>query len=52
MKQLCFCPNKKTDEHVRIKIDLDELDEISAETKITYEKIKASHSEVLFLLFK
>ena len=28
------------DEHVRIKIDLDELDETSAETKATYEKIK------------
>lgn len=32
---------QKPDEHVRIKIDLDELDETSAETKATYEKIKA-----------
>ncbi|MCR5404690.1 MAG: 23S rRNA (uracil(1939)-C(5))-methyltransferase RlmD [Butyrivibrio sp.] len=31
---------QKPDEHVRIKIDLDELDETSAETKATYEKIK------------
>ena len=32
---------QEPDEHVRIKIDLDELDETSAETKATYEKIKA-----------
>ena len=32
---------QKTDENIRIKIDLDELDETSAETKATYEKIKA-----------
>jgi 23S rRNA (uracil1939-C5)-methyltransferase len=28
------------DEHIRIKIDLDELDETSAETKATYDKIR------------
>ncbi len=31
---------QKPDEHVRIKIDLDELDETSTETKATYEKIR------------
>ena len=31
---------QKPDEHVRIKIDLDELDETSAETKATYDKIR------------
>lgn len=31
---------QKPDEHVRIQIDLDELDETSAETKATYDKIR------------
>ena len=31
---------QKPDEHIRIKIDLDELDETSAETNTTYDKIR------------
>ncbi|SEL41322.1 23S rRNA (uracil1939-C5)-methyltransferase [Butyrivibrio sp. ob235] len=31
---------QKPGEHIRIKIDLDELDETSAETKATYDKIR------------
>lgn len=37
---MCFCPNINPDDRIRVKVDLDELDETSAEAKATYEKIK------------
>ena len=39
-RRLFFCPNKKPDDYINVRIELDDVDITSAETKSTYDEIK------------
>ena len=45
LRRLFFCPNKKPDDYINFKIELDDVDITSAETKATYDEIKKYVSE-------
>jgi len=40
LRRLFFCPNKKTDDYINVKIELDDVDITSAEAKAIYDEIK------------